>query len=69
MKKPHACLKMEKLAEEYSTSTREYLEADKALGDFTGGNYKKLLNHSAWTRARANNAKQALNEHVDHHGC
>lgn len=69
MEKPNSCMKMEKLAEDYSASTREYLEAHNALTDFTGGNYKKLLNHSAWARAKANNAKQALEEHAALHGC
>jgi hypothetical protein len=68
MKNP-ACMKIEKLTQEYSASTQEYIKADKALDDFTGGNYKKLVTQRAWARAKANNAKQALDEHVEDHGC
>jgi hypothetical protein len=45
------------------------MKADKALGEFTGGNYKKLVTQRAWARAQANNAKQALDEHTEKHGC
>jgi hypothetical protein len=69
MKNLPACTKTEMLAEEYRVSTREYQKAHKAVDDFTGGNYKKLVTHLAWARANANNAKQALDEHIQNQGC